>query len=286
MAAKRKISKKEMDSLRVAKIEQRERVVRKGRAKQERLRGFLRFVLTLILAAALYFAGTSKYWFLPQSAFSHPDGVSVQVINNKIVSSAKILAILKDDKIPKIPIYFMKTSGIKKRIKLLPPVDDVYVRRYAFPAWVQIIVREKVPAITIAPDLNAAPTAFMTQDGKLIGRGYLPLSADFKTIPVLSYGNKGDDYNKWNEAKVAQIQKIVRYAQTYSNEPVEYLDLRNPNDIFVKIKTVNIRLGKPDDEIYERMARIPSLLPQVKQLGSKVKYLDLSWKQVNYLKLK
>ena len=107
----------------------------------------------------------------------------------------------------------------------------------------------------------------------------------FKTIKVLSYGTKGDDYTKWKAAKVKQIETIVKYVETYSKEPVEYIDLRNPEDIYVKIKTVNIRLGKPDAQIYERIARIPSILPQVKLVDSKVKYLDLSWEKVNYLKL-
>ena len=102
----------------------------------------------------------------------------------------------------------------------------------------------------------------------------MPLSKDYKTILVLSYGNKGDDYHKWDLPKIQQIQKIVKY-----------VDFRNPNDVFVKVKTVNIRLGKLDDTVYKRIERIPSILPQVKLVDSKVKYLDLSWEKVNYLKL-
>ena len=62
--------------------------------------------------------------------------------------------------------------------------------------------------------------------------------------------------------------------------------MRNPYDVYVKIKTVNIRLGRLDDGVYKRIERIPSILPQVKMVDSKVKYLDLSWEKVNYLKLK
>ena len=85
---------------------------------------------------------------------------------------------------------------------------------------------------------------------------------------------------------IKEIQKIVKYVETYSKEQVEYVDFRNPNDVYVKIKTVNIRLGKLDDEVYKRIERIPSILPQVKPVEKKVKYLDLSWDKVNYLKLK
>ena len=79
--------------------------------------------------------------------------------------------------------------------------------------------------------------------------------------------------------------KIAKYVSVYSKEPVEYIDMRNPYDVYVKIKTVNIRLGKLDAGVYERIKRIPSILPQVKLVDAKVKYLDLSWEKVNYLKL-
>ena len=101
----------------------------------------------------------------------------------------------------------------------------------------------------------------------------------------MSYGNKGDDYRKWDINKIRQIEKIAKYVETYSKESIEYIDCRNPNDIYVKIKTVNIRLGKLDENVFKRIERIPSILPQVKLVDSKVKYLDLSWEKVNYLKL-
>ena len=61
--------------------------------------------------------------------------------------------------------------------------------------------------------------------------------------------------------------------------------MRNPFDVYVKIKTVNIRLGRLDESLYKRIERLPSILPQVKLVDSKVKYLDLRWEKVFYLKL-
>ena len=123
------------------------------------------------------------------------------------------------------------------------------------------------------------------KDGTLIGHEFMPLDPSIKTIKVLSYGNKGDDYKKWDINKINEIEQIAKYVSVYSKEPVEYIDMRNPYDVYVKIKTVNIRLGKLDAGVYERIKRIPSILPQVKLVDAKVKYLDLSWEKVNYLKL-
>lgn len=263
----------------------RERKVRKGRMRRERLRIFLRFLFILAAAYCMYFISKLPQMYLPKNAFTIVNSEAVQIINNNIVPTHKILTVLSSIPVPNKPVYMAKTSEIEKAIKQLAPVEDVYVRRYAFPARIQIIIKERIPVLLIAPDVKAEPVAYFTQDGKLIGREYLPLNSNIHPLLVLSYGNKGDDYKNWNLERVNEIQKIARYVETYSHEKVEYIDCRDPNDIFVKIPTINIRVGKPDGLIFERIARLPSILPQVKMVESKVKYLDLSWEKVNYLKL-
>ena len=201
------------------------------------------------------------------------------------MSTSKILTALKTVEVPEVPIYMAKTGNLKEKLLEFTPIEEVYIRRYAFPARLQIIIREREPFITISPDVKVQPVAFFTKDGKLIGREYLPLKSGYKTLLVLSYGNKGDDYTKWDLKKLQRIEKIAKYVSVYSKEPVEYVDLRNPDDAYVKIKSVNIRLGRLDENVYERIKRIPSILPQVQLVDSKIKYLDLSWEKVNYLKL-
>ncbi len=274
------------DGKHFVKKKRRERVVRKGRMKQERFRAFMRFFISIGLIAGMAYALKSNGWYMDKNAFNTADGSSVQIINNKIVPSVKILALLKNSNVPNVPLYMARTNSIKKELMQLASIENVYIRRYAFPARIQIIIRERTPVITVSPDVKSAPVAFFTTDGSLIGREFLPLDKAYKTILVLSYGNKGDDYHKWDLDRIKEIQKIVKYIETYSKEQVEYVDFRNPNDVFVKIKTVNIRIGKLDDNVYKRIERIPSILPQVKDVETKVKYLDLSWEKVNYLKLK
>lgn len=267
------------------KTKQRERLIRKGRKRQNNLRKFVRFFLSIGMILALVYLSQCKGWYMDKQAFNYVGGNSLEIINNKIVPSYKILAILKNSNVPNVPIYLAKTNDIKNELMKLTPIENVYIRRYAFPARMQIIIRERVPVITISPDAKVKPVAFFTSDGKLIGREYLPLPKDYKTLLVLSYGNKGDDYHKWDLLKIRKIMKIANYVSTYSHEPIEYIDFRNPNDVYVKIKTVNIRLGVLDETVFKRIERIPSILPQVKLVDSKVKYLDLRWEKVNYLKL-
>lgn len=273
-----------LEAKKVKKI-QRERQIRKGRMWQERIRGIFRFFVSIGIIFLLVTLADLPQWYLDKSSFKVYNSANVTIAGNKIVPKAKIFGALHDLDVPNIPVYLFRTGGIRSRVLKLSPVDEVYIRRYAFPARLVIIVREKVPSVVIAPDEKVKPVAFFTKDGTLVGREYLPLPGEYKTIKVLSYGNKGDDYHKWNKEKIQKIEKIVRYIETYSKEPVLYLDFRNPNDIYVAIKTVKIRLGKLDDTVFDRIERIPSILPQVKLMDTKIKYLDLSWEKVNYLKL-
>jgi len=273
------------DGRRFVKRKRRERKVRKGRLKLSRTRFLGRFLISILIILGFFYSFKLKGFYMDESAFNKVGNNSVKIINNHIVPSKKILMLLKDSEVPNVPIFMAKTNHIKKEIMQLSPIENVYIRRFAFPARISIIIRERTPVITISPDVKANPVAFFTSDGTIIGKEFLPLDKSFKTILVLSYGNKGDDYHKWDLDKIKQIQKIVRYVETYSKEEVEYVDYRNPNDLYVKIKSVTIRLGKTDSTIFKRIERIPSILPQVKDVKTKVKYLDLSWEKVNYLKL-
>ncbi len=274
-----------VDGRRLVKNAQRSRKVRQGRRRKNFFRSLMCFVMNVVLMFSLYYLTTMPQWYLDKNAFSTSDGGSLEILNNNIVSTSKILAALKAEKVPEVPIYMADTKNLKDRLMQFPPVEDVYIRRYAFPARLQIIVREREPFITISPDAKVPPVAFYTRDGKLIGREYLPLKSQYKTLLVLSYGNKGDDYGKWDMKKLQKLEKIAKLIETYAKEPVEYIDLRNPEDVYVKIKSVNIRLGRLDENAYERIKRIPSIIPQVQLMDTKIEYLDLRWENTNYLKL-
>ena len=57
------------------------------------------------------------------------------------------------------------------------------------------------------------------------------------------------------------------------------------NDAYVKIETTSIRLGVLDSTVFERIKRIYTILPQIDSVEGTIKYIDLSWDKVNYLKM-
>jgi len=264
---------------------QMERKVRQSQMWLSRLRIFARFFIILLMVAVAYKLLKLPQWYLNKNVFNSYNNSSLEILNNKIVPSYKILSALRRTEVPNTPIYRLETDEIRHNILQLEPIEDVFIRRFWFPARLQVIVQERVPVLTISPELKVPPIAFFARGGKLIGRDYMPLDKSFKTILVLSYGSRGDDYRNWDNEKVKLIEHVAKAVEQSSGEKVEYIDVRIPKDVYVKIKTANIRLGDIDDTVFERIVRIPSILPQVKTLDKKIKYVDLRWKDANYIKL-
>lgn len=272
------------NQLRRLKHAQMQRKIKYQKKRLKTLRSFLKFIIVLLLMGLCYGIVKLPQWCLDPHAFDKVDNPSLEIINNRIVPSYKILAALRCNPVPSEPIFMVKTDNIKESIMHLEPVQDVYIRRFWFPARLQIIIIERTPVLTISPEADVPPIAFFSVDGTLIGREYMPLNPMYKTWLILTYGTK-DDYRNWDESKVRIFRTIAQTIEDMSGEPVEYIDYKNPDDIYVKIPTVNIRLGKISDSIMNRIARLPSLLPQVKMLNKKIKYIDLRWEQTNYIKL-
>lgn len=286
MDEKKSVQKEDVvDPVKLVKNVKKSRKVRQGRKKQSVLRKTVRFFMTLFMVFLLIYVSKMPQWYLPKDAYSKIDNNVIVIRNNKIVKSYRILAAMKGHDVPSVPIYLMRTRDIEKDIKTLQPIKNVYIRRYAFPARLQIIVKERNPVISICFNEKEPAIGAFAEDGVFIGKEFMPLNPSIKTIKVLAPASGDYSYTKWNLDQLNELQKIAAYIEMYSQEPVEYIDMRNPADVYVKIKTVNIRLGKFDSSIYERLERISSILPQIKLIKAKVQYLDISWEKVNYLKL-
>ena len=260
-----------------------QRQIRRTQKRLNRLRVLYKLALIFGLIFAILFILKMPQWRLSSNAFNSVESPALEIINNHIVPEQKILYALRRNQVPKQPIFLVKTENLKKSITQLEPIQNVYIRRFWFPARLHIIVVERTPIVTISPNLNVPPIEYFSSDGKLIGREYMPLDENYKTVLVITYGS-GDDYRNWDIAKVKNFKKLADLIESETGEKVEYIDYRNPKDVYVKIQTTSIRLGSMNPSIYSKISRLPSLLPQVKMINKKVKYIDLRWDS-NYIKL-
>lgn len=267
------------------KINQMQRNVRRSQLGLTRFRALMRFFLILLLVFAAYKVYKLPQWYLNKNIFSSASNNTLLIIGNQITPTYRILSVLRQSPVPQRPIYLFNTSKIEKEIEKLAPIKEVYIKRLWFPARLNIIILERRPVLSISPDPKVSPIAFFAEGGVLIGREYMPLKNADKTILVLTYGTKGDDYRTWDEKKIKKIETIVHAMEQFSGEKVEYIDLRNPKDIYIKIKSVNVRLGELDYMALSRVRNISAILPEIKNMEKKIKYIDLRWEDAQYIKL-
>lgn len=274
-------------------IEKHEREAKK-RLRQRRVRGkqvhvkhlhtFCRFFLSSLLLVGIYYFVKLPQWYIPQDAFSSANTDVIKIYNNEIIPSEKIYKLISSYEIEHTPVFALKTDKLKKLLLELPPLEDVYIRRYAFPPRLELIVKERIPVVTISPELDVAPIAYFTQDGTLVGQEYASYINNFHTLLLLTYGNKGDDYHKWTKETIDKYLDFAKVIEQYSGELIEYMDCRDPNDVFVKINTAKLRIGKIDALAYKRVKNLPAIIPEIKLMDAKIKYVDLRW-DAPYLKL-
>lgn len=278
------VSDAENEGKKSLKRRQKERVIRKKRKKLKNIKKFLRFLLFVGIILSIYCVITLSGWYLNSNAFKDSKSKSIEIVNNKLTNETLIYKSLENIKIKKIPIFMLSTTPMKKAILKIPVIKNVYIRRYGFPARLLIIVKERTPMAVLKTDLSKLPIAFVTTDGMMIKDAiYMQKAQNNDTLIILVKNQKLDE--EWEAKRVEFIEKIAKSVEAYSSERVEYIDMKNPNDVFVKIETTNIRLGVLDSTVFERIKRIYTILPQIDEVEGTIKYIDLSWDKVNYLKM-
>ncbi len=150
------------------KRKQKERQLRKQRKKLKKLRAYAKFVIFALLILGMYEFVKLPQWYLSSDAFSKPDTEAVKILNNEILTQNIIYDSLKNVSVPNVPIFLMSVNSIKHELFKIPVVKKVYVRRYGFPARIQIIIRERTPIAVVKSSLNSLPMAFATADGAFV----------------------------------------------------------------------------------------------------------------------
>lgn len=262
------------------------REARRGKIFFRRLYKLIRFVFVIFIFYAVYRLSATHFWYLPEDITSDKNSQHIEILGNDIVSNKKIKEEIKKCPIAKLPLYKINPEEITKKLEELAPVKRAYIRRFWIPARLVVMVEEETPAIIIAPTENSAPVAAYSTTGKFITREYLPLKNNKNVAKILSYGTQEDDYDNWDLDKITTLYNINDLIEDYAEEEVQYIDLRQPHNVFVQLETVKIRLGELDNSAFERIRAIHDILPQLNEIKENIKYIDLSWKESRYLKLK
>ena len=261
------------------------RKARRGEIFVRRLFKLFRFCVVLFVFYSIFRLGATRHWFLPNDIYEKLPNDRIEILGNYIVSDEKIFNQIQQVQLEKKQIFKIDPKPIENKIEELVPIKRAYIRRFWLPSRLVVMVEELTPAITIAPSEDVQPVVAFAMTGELITREFLPLPSEDEVIKILSYGNKGDDYDNWDIERIEYLYKLGSMIEEYSGEQVQYIDLRNPHNAFVQIKSVKIKLGELDQAVFERVKAIRDILPEITDLLDKIQYVDLSWKDSKYLKM-
>lgn len=224
-------------------------------------------------------------WYLNENIFMTYPNKYLELEGYSIVSTKHVMTKLQEIKLPKKPLYLIDTKPIESKISELPPVKRVIVRRYWLPARLRVVIDERTPALSIVPNSKVDPIAVFTLDGnkvEILEKEYLPLPDKMQTYKIITY----DDYKSWKPAQIPYIQRLAMYLENATDDRLEYLDIRNPDDVYAQMNHFRLRLGAlKGNEIFQRIQKVSSVIPEAMKIKDNINYIDLRWNNVS-IKLK
>jgi len=247
-----------------------------------RMRAFLRIAATIIILFVLIKIVDLPQWYLNQNIFNFYPNHSLEITGNEIVTTKQIMAQLKPLNLPKKQIFLLNTKRIEKTLLKLTPIKKIYIRRFWFPARLKIVINERTPVLAVSPSPKVEPVAIFSDDNVIINRHFLPLPRSKPYYLVLTY----TDYRRWSSNHINYLVYLSKLIETASGEKVMFIDLRNPDDVFVQLKYMRLRLGGLNKTVFNRSKRVSSVIFEAIKIKDDIDYIDLRWNNSVSIKLK
>ncbi len=261
------------------------RKMRRFKILSARLRILARIACYVLVIWGFIKLANLPFWFLNENIFMSYPSKYLELKGNNIVSEKQVMDKLKEISLPEKPLYLIDTRPIEKKLEEMPPVKKVFIRRYWLPARLRVVVDERRPAISIAPNSKVDPIAVFTLDGskvEILEKEYLPLPENIEVYKVITY----DDYKSWKPAQIPYILRLALHLENATSDRLEYIDIRNPDDVYAQMKHVKLRIGSlKGNEILNRIQKVSSVIPEAMKIKENINYIDLRWNNVS-IKLK
>ena len=267
------------------KVRKIKRQVMANRAKLTRLRVLLSLILMILACFCSKKVLKMSQWYIDMDKLSHADSSVLTIQGNNITPDYKIINIIRQTQLPNVQIFRLNTKELEENIMQLQTVKKVFIRRYWFPARLNIALDERTPVFLISPNLESEPNSALTTDGILIDHEYFPFKNPVKAKKLLTYGVRNGLDEVWDKKKVDELIKLTKVIEMYSNQEVQYIDIRDKSDVYIMLKDYLVRFGEINDTAQARAKCIASILPQAEKYGKKTKYIDLRWDDSRYIRL-
>ena len=234
------------------------KLTRRARLRRQVLRYFL---LSLLLAVA-----ASGFYYVPWSLGNIQSQVIVK--GNKVATCDQVRNTLKSTL--SVPLYQLSPRQLEEAVSQLPMVKHAFVRRYCLPTPRIIVeVLEEFPWASYTSDPETKPTAVIAESGRMI-----PI-AKFPSITQPALKIYGPASLTMTSREVAQWATWIAYIQKQTQETVEFVDLREAQDVRLKAGSLYLKVGSADASLSKRLARLASLKGPIESLKDRLEYVDL-----------
>lgn len=263
-----------------------------------RLKGYARFLLGLAMAYALY-----RFWSAPVWDWSG----QMSITGNRLVTRQELLDRLEVTK--KTPLYRLNPQYISTQLEGVPAIARVAVRRWLFPARLELNVIERQALVQVADDHPGAdPTPTPAPHATPTPSADKPSAAPsvppqdttprrwidqegvvFAAPPKLMSPRFGiqvhTDLPPGSHLPAAVQTHLFELLNAWPHDQEGRLDLRNPNDVYASIGGWPVRLGEVDD-VALKFAMFQHLEPLATKYKDRLKYINLRFPSSPTLVLK
>ena len=239
-----------------------DRTTRQGLVKRRRRRVLRRLYGLARLAAAGAMAWT--IWWLWTGPFWKWDG-QMTVSGNRLVGKQEIFAKLY---VPQnTPLYMLNPQAIAAQLGAIPAVAQVAVRRWLFPARLEVMILERQALVRVEGPKGEPVSRWIDQEGVIFAAPAAHIQARFP-IRVHTELQPGD------RLPVEVQTHLFELLAAWPKDAEGRLDLRKPRDVYASIAGTPVRLGEVQ-EIALKFAILDHVRPEAKKYKDRLKYINL-----------
>lgn len=231
------------------------------RAHRRRARAFRRLAFLWLAAFTCWF-WTAGFW--------RYEG-ETRVTGNRMVSAEAVAALARAP--IGEPLWRIDPGAIESRLRTLPAVRDAVVRRWLFPARLEVQIAERRPLMRV----------FGTRDHWIDEAGAL-FRADPRTHALPTPVQIETSLAPGRALPASVMAGVRLLLEAWPEDPKGRLDARNPADLRALWAGWPVRFGSAED-LQAKVALLNRVLPLAKPYRDRLEYIDLRFVESPALRL-
>ena len=223
-------------------------------------------------------------WQLSGLNFWLLDQPRLVLLNQQLISQEHIQPLV--NKLAGKPVFGIQPADIANQLKeKFPLIDQIYVRRYLFPARVELFVLEKQPwaeLYTADTTDTKEPFALLTTDYDIVPLKRYRAHYHKTRYPANSIHKLILPTQNFKPPNKTFLKRLDRLSYKLSHTPglhFESLIVDSPEMIRARFTETDVMIGRLDTGVFRRTDRLKALTPKILELQDELASVDLRWSE-------